>query len=563
MTGWPQFSSELLDLVGVGAINVDRILTTEQARRIDDFSMEGGSERLVSDERMDDHLRGAAASPTEHLGGSTFNVVRALTHMGLPVRLGFLGVEGMKNNQQLTSRRRLAELGVDVSSIVPIPEMRRGTCLSEPDRDGRRLLTSCYANAAMGSLLAADLDTAARYCARARIVHVTSFLDETTLRQICRLLVRVRELAPQVLICIDPGYVWCKWATSDNGAANEASRSATVWRILAQADYLLLNEPEFNRLSTRLSGSEDKRDLASTILSRCRDSWPPEQRTARTARAVVVLKRAGSSELFHGAPHMVDRISLDEVQLAEADVADDTGAGDVFAAGFLAGLWKTETEPARFGARLGARLARVKLRHVGDAAYPEIAPAANRVLSAVDELDDITDVTRLHRVMHSSPEDSETVDALVRILRRFPRTLVDPPSESSCRNVPRFPLPSEMEEADVQALVFRFLRGIFDEVACEAPDRRRAGRAPRLDLLLRQQRVGIELKRVSPSASSREIYDQLIIDIDRYKICSALIALVWDPRERIAEPGEYERELDRQEPLLVRAVVLQPGFSGR
>lgn len=88
---------------------------------------------------------------------------------------------------------------------------------------------------------------------------------------------------------------------------------------------------------------------------------------------LTVVKRATGVEVpGHGFfPHD---------PLPAAEIRDATGAGDVFAAGFLAVLAR---DPHRIAAAvtLGVRPARHKLRHLGDAGHTGFAELAANVLT--------------------------------------------------------------------------------------------------------------------------------------------------------------------------------------
>jgi sugar/nucleoside kinase (ribokinase family) len=315
------------------------------------------------------------------VSGSAYNTIRALAAMDMGIQLGFLGAEGRRGvtDQRLSARSRLLEHGnVDVSGLLCLPSARPGDCISAPSDGGRKLLTCPRGNVNMANLVARDLEAAARHCARARIVHVTSFLDDVTPAQIARLISRVRELSPRVVISIDPGYVWAEWLTADSDHWHFVQRGTAVATILQQADFIFLNQREFDQLSGRQSGPDDLRVLASRIFERCYPSGG--DRRARSAPNLILKRRRGCL-IFAGGPERVRGFEGQDAPLPPDLIADDTGAGDAFAAGLLAGLIRGRPDPMRFGAELGTRLAREKLCHLGSAVYPHLRGIARRAFA--------------------------------------------------------------------------------------------------------------------------------------------------------------------------------------
>ncbi len=66
--------------------------------------------------------------------------------------------------------------------------------------------------------------------------------------------------------------------------------------------------------------------------------------------------------------------------------------------------------------------------------------------------------------------------------------------------------------------------------------------------LLKPERVVVELKKTRKGLGGREIGEQLIIDIERYRAhpeCKTLVCFVFDPDMLIANPRGLERDLAR------------------
>jgi hypothetical protein len=115
------------------------------------------------------------------------------------------------------------------------------------------------------------------------------------------------------------------------------------------------------------------------------------------------------------------------------------------------------------------------------------------------------------------------------------------------------------DEYDVQDLLEGVLRAVFGDVRPEDPSPTRAGGSSRVDFLLKDAGIVVETKMTRAQLRDREIGDELIEDIERYRShpdCGALVAIVYDPDRRIVNPRGLETDLSGvREKLVVRVVV--------
>lgn len=103
------------------------------------------------------------------------------------------------------------------------------------------------------------------------------------------------------------------------------------------------------------------------------------------------------------------------------------------------------------------------------------------------------------------------------------------------------------DEYDVQDLFHALLRLFFDDVRDEEWTPSYAGGASRIDFLLKQEQVLVEIKMTrSGLTKGKDVSDQLIIDSERYRVhpdCKMLVAFVYDPQEYLNNPSGIERDL--------------------
>lgn len=117
------------------------------------------------------------------------------------------------------------------------------------------------------------------------------------------------------------------------------------------------------------------------------------------------------------------------------------------------------------------------------------------------------------------------------------------------------------DEYDVQDLVHSLLTIFFDDIRPEEWTPSYAGGASRIDFLLPEIETVVEIKKTRPSLSTRELGDQLIVDIEKYKRhpdCRNIFCLVYDPDEIIKNPRGVENDLDGPTGKITVRVLIVP-----
>ena len=82
-----------------------------------------------------------------------------------------------------------------------------------------------------------------------------------------------------------------------------------------------------------------------------------------------------------------------------------------------------------------------------------------------------------------------------------------------------------------------------------------------MDFLIKDCDVVVEIKKTRKGLSDKEIGNQLIEDIARYKVhpdCSILICFVYDPEGRISNPRGIENDLTKKDGNLDVIVFIRP-----
>ncbi len=307
-----------MDVVGLGALNLDLIYKVNFDKL---KGVKRGLERKVNFEefeRIKKLLESEGEFVTKSGGGSAANTIYALSKMGFSC--GFIGKAGEDEEGDFLIED-LSQAGVDTSRIKR--EGKSGICLVLVDDEGER---SIFVLPNINNDLSLkDIDLS--YIERAKFFHNTSFLGEKPFHA-----QRESILKTSTLVSFDPGepYIRQGWNT--------------LFPLLKKTYVLFLTKREIEILT----GIDFKRG-AQEILK-----WGVK---------VVVCKlgQQGSWIASHEGEWFISA--------RKTEALDTTGAGDVYAAGFLAGLLKSM--PLFECAKIGTEAAAESVTGFGRFNYPE------------------------------------------------------------------------------------------------------------------------------------------------------------------------------------------------
>ena len=117
------------------------------------------------------------------------------------------------------------------------------------------------------------------------------------------------------------------------------------------------------------------------------------------------------------------------------------------------------------------------------------------------------------------------------------------------------------DEHDVQYVLHALLLGDFADVRPEEHTPSHAGGSARADFLLKNERAVIETKMMRSSLNDRELGDELLADIGRYRKhpdFDAFYCFIYDPEHRLANPTALKADLEQGDPDFVRVFVRPP-----
>ena len=261
------------------------------------------------------------------VAGAESNVAMYLADLGLPVSwLSALGDDALGRRV----RAAVARAGVDVSGVRTDPARPTGLLLKEPGAAGTRV--HYYRRGSAASALGPDVLDDERF-GGAALLHLTGVTP--ALSPSCRALVERALRTPPArrthAVSFDVNHRPALWPPDT---------AAAVLRDLA-----------------------DRADIAFVGLDEAQDLWgagltATDVRRLLSGPRVLVVKDGGrSATAFTGQGACT-------VPALATEVVEPVGAGDAFAAGFLAGLWRG-TDLTR-ALRLGHITAASALKVVGD-----------------------------------------------------------------------------------------------------------------------------------------------------------------------------------------------------
>ena len=152
----------------------------------------------------------------------------------------------------------------------------------------------------------------------------------------------------------------------------------------------------------------------------------------------------------------------------------------------------------------------------------------------------------------------DALDALLRILSRFHRVV----RQLRDRHDSRPTLEIE-DEYDIQDLLHALLVLEFDDIRREEWTPSYAGGSARMDFLLKDPEIVVEAKKTRSGLGAKEVGEQLLVDIAKYKKhpnCKTLVCFVYDPEGRVGNASGLCKDLEKcsSEELRVVSYIYAP-----
>jgi hypothetical protein len=182
------------------------------------------------------------------------------------------------------------------------------------------------------------------------------------------------------------------------------------------------------------------------------------------------------------------------------------------------------------------------IRLIEDAKVKRLASGAMTAeqYAKLHEVSAVTDKL-LARLGQGIEETAQPILVLERLFTRFHHVARQLRSRRNER-----PTLAVNDEYDVQDLLHSLLKLYFDDIRPEEWTPSYAGSSSRMDFLLKDEQLVVEVKKTRNDVRDKVIGEQLIVDIAKYKKhpdCRTLVCFIYDPEGLIANPTGLENDL--------------------
>jgi sugar/nucleoside kinase (ribokinase family) len=347
---------KMLDIIGIGSLNLDYTATAEKINALPPDRgraamrlLEFGAERPAEQDDINNimSLLGPGSFRAT-LGGSAFNTIHAIAALNAGIKTGYVGVAGHTGGSGLNFTKLMRELAIDNKHVGICSDQSSGICICINHDGIRSLLYNPGCNNYMSDYLHMNYHDILQYLIKARILHITPFTDDRTPVILAEVIQEAKSQNPAIRISCDPGYSWSKNLTP------------AVISILKLADYLFVNTKEFVLLG---GGGVDISDteIAGRIFTQY-----------GLMRTLLILKDEAEIVIFSPSNQQAAAQRFEIDVISNEQISDATGAGDIFAAGFLT-VQLLGGKAIPDAVELGMRFMGAKLITPPEQLYPELA----------------------------------------------------------------------------------------------------------------------------------------------------------------------------------------------
>ena len=328
-------TAKSLDVVGIGNAIVD-VLVQADERFLGDHGLTKGTMALV-DEAQAERLYASVGAGLETSGGSAANTLAGIAQLG--GRAGFIGrVRDDQLGAIFSHDIRAVGTRFETPAATSGPSTARCLILVTPDAQR----TMCTYLGASVALEPEDLDL--EMVAQAQVLYLEGYLWDSDAAK--RAFIAAAEVARahggEVALSLSDAF------------CVERHRESFQELVDGHVDILFANEMEI----TSLYRSNSFEEAVEQVSGRCRV-------------AALTRSEQGSLVLADGQSHPIEPIQL-------GPLVDTTGAGDLYAAGFLYG-WTRGESPTRCG-QLGSLCAGQVVTQLGPRPQVNLAELVQRHL---------------------------------------------------------------------------------------------------------------------------------------------------------------------------------------
>lgn len=155
----------------------------------------------------------------------------------------------------------------------------------------------------------------------------------------------------------------------------------------------------------------------------------------------------------------------------------------------------------------------------------------------------LTIIEQINKGILDGAESERNVDAeLVNIFDKFHKVVRQLRTRHDSRNTLEI-----YDEYDVQDLLHALLLLHFNDIRAEEWTPSYAGGSLRMDFLLKDEGIVIEVKKTRQSMTAKSLGEELLIDREKYKAhpdCKMLYCFVYDPEGLLGNPNGIKKDLE-------------------
>lgn len=333
-----------VDVIGIGAINYDYIFHCKRSNTNDmcpDSGREdiGRPEKDIEEEIQELHSGGKAA--INQIGGSAFLTLKAIKYIDETLSISYVSVCGQLSNLEgrygaITSVEDELDF-IDnqewlfyTDNDTPANKRYIGKSVVRLHRNVRdNIKISVGANSLLTDLIEEKERTEhvsfVDFLAQAKWIHISSLSTFEQFEKVMSYVISAKEKNRFLRISIDPGFQY----TSEK--KNE------LRQYLKIADYIFLSKREYENLVVNMDmPSNEKHIKLASYFSGYKEMDIQNSESQAVNTHVFIIKYPGRHELIdfmNGTPYVHYHTKLSAFR-----IYNDTGAGDCFAGGFIAGL---------------------------------------------------------------------------------------------------------------------------------------------------------------------------------------------------------------------------------
>lgn len=329
------FFMKYVDVIGIGAINYDYMFPCKKINKIDSYPEDGEENigvpnEVVEDEISELYITGKKNYSTQ-IGGSALLALKTIKAIDKNISIGFVGVCGLLNDFDKHYGKSL-DLKSELSFIndqewlfytnddTQINNRYIGKAAIKLNKSNTRgnINISLGANDLIIDLIKEEETkgkSLADYLAQAKWIHVSSLSRFEQFEEIMKYVIKAKEKNRFLKISIDPGDKYTKKKRNE------------LQKYIKEVDYVFLNNKEFHNLIINEDlPNNDKYTKLSTYFN---------SPYAVKTKAFIIKRKSQHIlvDFVNRKPYVYYHKSLPFYK-----INNDTGAGDCFAGGFIAGL---------------------------------------------------------------------------------------------------------------------------------------------------------------------------------------------------------------------------------